>query len=247
MTVLLRFAPSPTGALHLGGLRTAIYNHIFAKKHGGQWILRIEDTDAVRYPFRFSALRVLTLHLCSRAMSQELLMAFERHWLGLASPMILVSQTYTLSTQNRIPDNATFLHKGPGLDGPHGPYHQVRDYCLISRSLIFWQSERLDLYHSYAHRLLEVRTNPVGVFPLNHSCSQVTHIAVSVPQTNSLPQGRGWLVLDPTPRMTNLVFILPRKKLQDASVPAKSSLLDSTYVIVSVLALFFQVSTVCTG
>lgn len=47
--VLLRFAPSPTGALHLGGLRTALYNHLFAKKHGGKWILRIEDTDAARY------------------------------------------------------------------------------------------------------------------------------------------------------------------------------------------------------
>ncbi|KAG6332077.1 hypothetical protein ID866_7015 [Astraeus odoratus] len=47
--VLLRFAPSPTGALHLGGLRTALYNHLYAKKLGGQWILRIEDTDSTRY------------------------------------------------------------------------------------------------------------------------------------------------------------------------------------------------------
>ena len=45
--VLLRFAPSPTGALHLGGLRMALYNHLFARKHGGKWILRIEDTDMV--------------------------------------------------------------------------------------------------------------------------------------------------------------------------------------------------------
>lgn len=51
MPPLLRFAPSPTGPLHLGGLRTALFNHLFARKHGGQWILRIEDTDAVRYPF----------------------------------------------------------------------------------------------------------------------------------------------------------------------------------------------------
>ncbi|KAI0727575.1 hypothetical protein C8Q72DRAFT_975439, partial [Fomitopsis betulina] len=46
--VLLRFAPSPTGALHLGGLRTALYNYLYARKHGGKWILRIEDTDATR-------------------------------------------------------------------------------------------------------------------------------------------------------------------------------------------------------
>ncbi|KZP08927.1 hypothetical protein FIBSPDRAFT_760636 [Athelia psychrophila] len=47
--VLLRFAPSPTGALHLGGLRTALFNHLYAKKLGGKWVLRIDDTDATRY------------------------------------------------------------------------------------------------------------------------------------------------------------------------------------------------------
>ncbi|KAJ7717739.1 hypothetical protein DFH07DRAFT_339732 [Mycena maculata] len=46
---MLRFAPSPTGALHLGGLRMALYNHLYAKKLGGKWILRIEDTDATRF------------------------------------------------------------------------------------------------------------------------------------------------------------------------------------------------------
>ena len=46
--LLLRFAPSPTGPLHLGGLRTALINQLFARKHAGKWILRIEDTDAVR-------------------------------------------------------------------------------------------------------------------------------------------------------------------------------------------------------
>ncbi|GAA5961704.1 hypothetical protein JCM8115_004740 [Rhodotorula mucilaginosa] len=45
----LRFAPSPTGYLHLGGLRTALYNHLLARKLGGKWVLRIEDTDQTRY------------------------------------------------------------------------------------------------------------------------------------------------------------------------------------------------------
>ena len=46
--VRVRFAPSPTGELHVGGLRTALFNYLFAKKHGGQFVLRIEDTDQER-------------------------------------------------------------------------------------------------------------------------------------------------------------------------------------------------------
>ncbi|MBI4128702.1 MAG: glutamate--tRNA ligase [Parcubacteria group bacterium] len=48
MTVRVRFAPSPTGFLHIGGLRTALYNFLYAKRHGGKFILRIEDTDQTR-------------------------------------------------------------------------------------------------------------------------------------------------------------------------------------------------------
>ena len=47
--VRVRFAPSPTGALHIGGVRTALYNYLFAKKHKGDFILRIEDTDSTRF------------------------------------------------------------------------------------------------------------------------------------------------------------------------------------------------------
>lgn len=47
--VRLRFAPSPTGGLHLGGVRTVLYNYLFARRHGGDFILRIEDTDQGRY------------------------------------------------------------------------------------------------------------------------------------------------------------------------------------------------------
>jgi len=47
--VRVRFAPSPTGPLHIGGVRTALYNYLFAKKHGGTFILRIEDTDQGRF------------------------------------------------------------------------------------------------------------------------------------------------------------------------------------------------------
>ncbi|EDR00624.1 uncharacterized protein LACBIDRAFT_240505 [Laccaria bicolor S238N-H82] len=97
-TPLLRFAPSPTGPLHLGGLRMALYNFLFARRHGGKWIMRVEDTDATRYvPGSVEGIR------------------HALNWAGLE------------------------YDYGPGKDGPHAPY---------------FQSERLDLYRSYATKLL---------------------------------------------------------------------------------------------
>ncbi|WP_029858241.1 glutamate--tRNA ligase family protein, partial [Vibrio parahaemolyticus] len=48
MTVKTRFAPSPTGYLHVGGARTALYSWLYAKNQGGEFVLRIEDTDLER-------------------------------------------------------------------------------------------------------------------------------------------------------------------------------------------------------
>ncbi|MEQ8521281.1 MAG: glutamate--tRNA ligase family protein, partial [Vicingaceae bacterium] len=47
--IRVRFAPSPTGPLHMGGVRTALYNYLFARHHGGEFLLRIEDTDQNRF------------------------------------------------------------------------------------------------------------------------------------------------------------------------------------------------------
>ena len=48
MSVKVRFAPSPTGFVHIGSLRTALYNYLFAKRMGGEYLLRVEDTDHTR-------------------------------------------------------------------------------------------------------------------------------------------------------------------------------------------------------
>ncbi|KAF9033267.1 glutamyl-tRNA synthetase [Hymenopellis radicata] len=96
---LLRFAPSPTGPLHFGGLRMALYNHLVAKKLNGKWILRIEDTDSTRsVPGSVDGIR--------QALA----------WAGLE------------------------YDYGPEKDNSLGPY---------------FQTERLDLYKSYANRLLD--------------------------------------------------------------------------------------------
>jgi nondiscriminating glutamyl-tRNA synthetase len=95
----LRFAPSPTGLLHVGNARTALFNWLLARGQGGTFILRIEDTDAER----------------STAESEAGILR-DLRWLGLD------------------------WDEGPDVGGAHGPYRQ---------------SERLDLYRSYAAELLE--------------------------------------------------------------------------------------------
>lgn len=97
--VRVRFAPSPTGYLHVGGARTALFNWLFARKNDGIFVLRVEDTDVER----------------STQESVDGLLR-DMKWLGLN------------------------WDEGPEVGGPHGPY---------------FQSQRLEIYHSYARRLLE--------------------------------------------------------------------------------------------
>ncbi|MDC6362110.1 MULTISPECIES: glutamate--tRNA ligase [Flavobacteriaceae] len=97
--VRVRFAPSPTGPLHIGGLRTALFNYLFAKKHGGDFLLRIEDTDQNRYVDGAEAYIVEALN-----------------WSGIP------------------------FDEGPDKEGACGPYRQ---------------SERKDIYKSYALQLIE--------------------------------------------------------------------------------------------
>lgn len=94
----VRFAPSPTGHLHVGNARTALFNWLLARGQGGTFILRIEDTDAER----------------STAVSEASILE-DLRWLGLD------------------------WDEGPDAGGPHGPYRQ---------------SERLQLYQSYARDLV---------------------------------------------------------------------------------------------
>ena len=97
--VRVRFAPSPTGPLHMGGVRTALYNYLFAKKHNGTFIIRVEDTDQTRF--------------------------------------VEGAQDYILDAMKWCGMMPT---EGPGIGGDYGPYVQ---------------SERKDLYHPYAEKLVK--------------------------------------------------------------------------------------------
>jgi hypothetical protein len=119
---LLRFAPSPTGPLHLGGLRTALFNHAFARKTGGRWILRIEDTDAVRFA-TFIAPTNASQNCCPRRHEPYHILSreFSTVFRGQGSDTTLVCSAR--SPCRNLPNNRH--SQGPGRNGPHGPYFQV--------------------------------------------------------------------------------------------------------------------------
>ena len=121
--VLLRFAPSPTGALHLGGLRTALFNHLYARKLGGKWILRIEDTDAVRVAWCslyswFRLQRIGRLGMCRVPWK-----GLGTRWRGLGWTTTTVITHPLVRAWTMFPET-TFA--GPPKGGPHHPYFQVQ-------------------------------------------------------------------------------------------------------------------------
>src|SRR5574344_1095107 len=100
MRIRTRFAPSPTGFMHIGNLRTAIFAYLVAKKHNGDFLLRVEDTDQERKVDGAIEFIYDTLRLCNLS-----------------------------------------IDEGPMNPGNYGPYVQ---------------SERLNIYKEYAHKLVEM-------------------------------------------------------------------------------------------
>ena len=95
--VRVRFAPSPTGALHIGGVRTALYNYLFARQHGGDMLLRIEDTDSTRFV---------------PGAEEYILEALD--WLGIG-----IDEGLRMSQKSKVEGQKTIE-----AVGSHGPYRQ---------------------------------------------------------------------------------------------------------------------------
>jgi len=132
--IRLRFAPSPTGWLHIGGLRTALFNYLIAKNLKGKLILRIEDTDQKREV---------------KGATEKLIEILD--WVGIKfdeGPVINAQPASLASSSRRANDASAFVKatadKHPNeikmTDGKYGPYIQ---------------SQRLDIYKKYANELLE--------------------------------------------------------------------------------------------
>ncbi len=112
MTVRVRFAPSPTGFLHVGGLRTALFNWLFARKHNGVFILRLEDTDQRRYTTGGV-----------RAIMEGLL------WLGL-----YWDEGPDKASLQRMQSNEDW-DGAPDVGGPCGPYIQSQRLSIYQQAV----------------------------------------------------------------------------------------------------------------
>jgi hypothetical protein len=136
----LRFAPSPTGFLHLGGLRTALLNHLLARKWEGKWILRIEDTDQVgrdwEHGFHFGSAVGGRRKAADADGSQARLVPGAVD--GLRDTLAWAGLDYDEGGlwRQRQRDSGLSRFPGVGAGGTHGPYIQVGQAgsCLSLRN-----------------------------------------------------------------------------------------------------------------
>lgn len=154
--VRLRFAPSPTGFLHLGGLRTALFNHLCARKLQGQWVLRIEDTDRVSLSFlNHSHQSFITSSSPPTSQTRYVEGAIESllstmSWAGLdydeGSSHTLLSSLILAYMVEQPPffislTAHSIVYVGPDRPGLYGPYIQ---------------SQRTEIYNAHIKQLTEV-------------------------------------------------------------------------------------------
>ncbi|MDD5083388.1 MAG: glutamate--tRNA ligase [Candidatus Moranbacteria bacterium] len=132
--IRVRFAPSPTGYVHIGSLRTALYNYLFAKKQGGEYLLRLEDTDKKRFV---------------SGATENLLSVLETMGL-LHSEGPFISQQLTVNSLPESPRETLRAGQQQTIESVKYPgIVEVGDYGP------YIQSERLELYRKYAQELID--------------------------------------------------------------------------------------------
>ncbi|MBF8247062.1 MAG: glutamate--tRNA ligase [Rickettsia sp.] len=125
--IITRFAPSPTGALHIGSARTALFNYLFAKHNNGKFILRIEDTDIIRSKKEFEEEILLYLNKLGIDYDELYFQSknFKRHF-DIANELVILGKAYyCLSSKEEIQlqkssyqssENKTFIFQSPWRD-----------------------------------------------------------------------------------------------------------------------------------
>ena len=132
MNVITRFAPSPTGYLHIGGARTALFNYLFARRFKGKFLLRIEDTDKVRS--RNEAIEAINTGL---------------KWLNLVADDEIIYQSKNLNKHKLIAERLLETNKAYKCFLSNDEQTTIRNNCL-KNGLPFrstWRDKKIMTFH----------------------------------------------------------------------------------------------------
>ncbi len=141
MKVITRFAPSPTGYLHIGSARTAIFNYLFAKHYGGKFLLRIEDTDKARSTIEATNAILNGLEWLGVSHDDEIIYQSrraDRHGL-VANDLVKKSKAYKcfstqedieIERQKAIKKGESFLFKSPWRDAEESAHPQNKSFVI---------------------------------------------------------------------------------------------------------------------
>lgn len=197
--VVTRFAPSPTGHAHIGSYRTAIFSYLFAKKHGGKFLLRIEDTDKERSKKEYEEGIIESLH-----------------WLGLAHDGFSI-QSQNLAAHKKallqlISEDKAYISKEEAKDGSG----------VIKEIVRFKNPNKVVTFTDLILGDISVDTTDLGDFVIARNIEDpLFHIAVVVDDTDSGVTHviRGMDHISNTPRQILLIEALGRSVPQYAHIP----------------------------
>lgn len=232
--VRVRFAPSPTGFLHIGGVRTALFNWLYARKHGGSFILRIEDTDLERSEERFTQDIMASMKWLGLTWDEEPLYQSKRLEIYRAKAEALVSAghayycTCTEADVEKMREKAMTEGKRPQYDRtcrgrrerPSGP-HVIRAEIPLDGSVVINDLIRgqIEVSNTEVDDFVLVRTNGAPTYNLSVVVDDVetrmTHIVRGDDHINNTPkQLHLYRFFDyPVPAFAHLPMILgPDKK-----------------------------------
>lgn len=172
MNVVTRYPPSPTGKLHLGSLRTALFNYLFAKKHGGKMILRFEDTDKARSKKEFE---------------QDIFEGLE--WLGIKSSEVYHQSERTLvykkHLEKLLADGTAYLSETSNVSelnqGGEDDFEEIGAGEIPARVIRFKNPKKVVVFKDEVRGEISVGTAELGDFIIARSLEEpLYHFAVVV-------------------------------------------------------------------
>jgi len=179
--VRVRFAPSPTGYLHIGGARTAIYNWLYAKQHHGKFYLRIEDTDAVRSDEKMVHAIINGLHWLGLSWDDEIIFQSNRvkYYHKICQQLLRTGKAYYCYCKtDKDNDKNNFRYNGHCRE--LSEYRrQEYENCNSSKVIRFKVEKGVTSFQDIVHGSLEFNNDEIGDFVILRSDGMPTyHLAV---------------------------------------------------------------------